>query len=409
MTRPVYILGGYQTDFARNWTKEGKHISAMIREAVTGGLSATGVDPGEIEVGHVGNFAAELYAMQGHLGAFLVDVDPAFAGLPTGRHEAACASGSIALLAASAELEAGRYGCALVVGVEQMKTVSPAQGGDFLGTAAWYEREAKGVEFPFPKLFGRLGDEYDARYGLKDEHLARISAINYENGRKNPKAQTRTWYMSDEHACHADQYNTKIGGRIKVTDCSQVTDGAVALVLASEAFARSWAKRRKIALDKVPRLLGWGHRTAPLTFDAKVAESRGNPYILPHTRHAIVDAFKRAGVADCWGLDGIETHDCFTTSEYMAIDHFGLTAPGESWKAIEEGVIALDGKLPINPSGGLIGAGHPVGATGVRQLLDAYLQTSGQAGAYQVEGARRFATLNIGGSGTTSCVFVVGT
>ncbi|MDB4970817.1 MAG: acetyl-CoA acetyltransferase [Myxococcales bacterium] len=409
MTRPVYILGGYQTDFARNWTKEGKHISAMIREAVTGGLASTGVEAREIEVGHVGNFAAELYAMQGHLGAFLVDVDPAFGGLPTGRHEAACASGSIALLAASAEIEAGRYESALVVGVEQMKTVSPAVGGDYLGTAAWYEREAKGVEFPFPKLFGKLGDEYEKRYGLKDEHLAAISAINYENARKNPKAQTRTWYMSNDHACGSDQYNAVIGGRIKVSDCSQVTDGAVALVLASEAFATKWAARRGLTLDQVPRLLGWGHRTAPLTFDAKVEESRGNPFILPHTRRAITDAFGRAGVADCWALDGIETHDCFTTSEYMAIDHFGLTAPGESWKAVEEGVIALGGKLPINPSGGLIGGGHPVGATGVRQLLDAYLQTTGQAGAYQVEGARRFATLNIGGSGTTTCVFVVGT
>ncbi len=157
----VYILGGFQTDFARNWTKEGKHISAMIREAVDGCLAATGVTPQQIDVGHVGNFAAELYSMQGHLGALLVDVDPAFSGLPTGRHEAACASGSIALLAASAEIEAGRYDCALVVGVEQMKTVSPAIGGDYLGTAAWYELEAKGVEFPFPKLFGKLGDEYD--------------------------------------------------------------------------------------------------------------------------------------------------------------------------------------------------------------------------------------------------------
>jgi acetyl-CoA C-acetyltransferase len=406
--RPVYILGGYQTDFARNWTKEGKHISAMIREATTGALEATGVEPREIESGHVGNFAAELYAMQGHLGAFLVDVNPAFSGLPTARHEAACASGSIAILAASAEIEAGRYDCVLVVGVEQMKTVSPAVGGDYLGTAAWYEREAKGVEFPFPKLFGRLGDEYDRRYGLDDKHLARISAINYENARKNPKAQTRTWYMNEEHARSCDSYNAKIGGRIKVTDCSQVTDGAVAVVLASEAFAKKWAARRGSNVIKVARLRGWGHRTAPLTFDDKVAESREQPYVLPHTRQAIVDAYRRADIADCWALDGIETHDCFTTSEYMAIDHFGLTAPGESWRAVEEGVIAPGGKLPINPSGGLIGCGHPVGATGVRQLLDAQLQTTAQAGGTQVDGARTFGVLNIGGSGTTSCVFIVG-
>lgn len=404
----VYILGGFQTDFARNWTKEGKHISAMIREAVDGCLAATGVAPNQIEVGHVGNFAAELYAMQGHLGAFLVDVDPAFSGLPTGRHEAACASGSIALLAASAEIEAGRYDCALVVGVEQMKTVSPAIGGDYLGTAAWYELEAKGVEFPFPKLFGKLGDEYDRRYGLKDEHLAHIAAVNYGNAKKNPRAQTRTWYMSEAHACETSKYNAVIGGRIKISDCSQVTDGAVAVILASEKFAATYAKQRGTTVEQLAKIQGWGHRTAPLRFDDKVAESAKDPYVLPHTRRAITDAYKRAGIADCWALDGIETHDCFTTSEYMAIDHFGLTAPGESWRAIEEKVIDFDGKLPINPSGGLIGAGHPVGATGVRQLLDAQLQVTGRAGNYQVPDARRFATLNIGGSGTTSVVFIVG-
>ena len=409
MTAPVYILGGFQTDFARNWTKEGKHIAAMIRESVDGALAATDVSPRDIEVGHVGNFAAELYAMQGHLGAFLVDVDPAFSGLPTGRHEAACASGSIALLAASAEIEAGRYDCALVVGVEQMKTVSPAIGGDYLGTAAWYELEAKGVEFPFPKLFGKLGDEYDRRYGLNDKHLAHISAVNYANAKRNPKAQTRTWYMNEEHACSNTSYNATIGGRIKISDCSQVTDGAVAVILASAKFAEAYAQRRGRGVESIPRIQGWGHATAPLTFEAKVAESKGDAYVLPHTRKAITDAYRRAGIADCWSLDGIETHDCFTTSEYMAIDHFGLTAPGESWKAIEERVIDFDGKLPINPSGGLIGAGHPVGATGVRQILDASLQVTGKAGDYQVKNARRFGTLNIGGSGTTSCVFVVGT
>jgi acetyl-CoA C-acetyltransferase len=404
----VYVLGGHQTDFARNWAKEQKHISAMIREAVTGGLEATDIDPKDVEVGHVGNFAAELYAMQGHLGAFLVDVDPAFSGLPTARHEAACASGSIALLAASAEIEAGRYDLALVVGVEQMKTVDPKTGGDFLGTAAWYENEAKGVEFPFPKLFGKLGDEYDKRFGLKDEHLARISAVNYGNAKRNPLAQTRNWYMTEDHAKATGKFNTVIGGRIKVSDCSQVTDGAASLFLASRKYAARYAERRGIPLESIPRILGWGHRTAPLEFAAKVEESRENPYVLPHTRRAIVDAFRRAGLKSVWDVQGIETHDCFTTSEYMAIDHFGITQPGESWKAVEEGVIDLDGKMPINPSGGLIGAGHPVGATGARQLLDAWRQVSGRAGEYQVEDARRFATLNIGGSGTTSCVFIVG-
>ncbi|HYL59695.1 MAG TPA: hypothetical protein VEU51_12570, partial [Candidatus Acidoferrales bacterium] len=162
---PVFVLGGAQTDFARNWSKEGKHFVAMMREATLGALEATRIEPREVETAHVGNFAAELYAKQGHVGAFFVEIDPQFSGLPTSRHEAACASGSIAIIAASAEIEAGRYDLSCVVGVEQMKTVDSTTGGDYLGTAAWYEREAKGIEFPFPKLFGRLGDEYDKRYG----------------------------------------------------------------------------------------------------------------------------------------------------------------------------------------------------------------------------------------------------
>ncbi len=405
---PVYVLGGAQTDFARNWSKEGKHFVAMMREATLAALEATKIEPREVETAHVGNFAAELYAKQGHIGAFFVEIDPTFSGLPTSRHEAACASGSIALIAASAEIEAARYDLACVVGVEQMKTVDSTTGGDYLGTAAWYEREAKGIEFPFPKLFGRLGDEYDKRYGLKDEHLAHISAVNYSNAKRNPNAQTRNWFMSESHAQHESKFNQVIGGRIKVSDCSQVTDGSVAVFLASEKFATAWAKRNGKQLSDIPRILGWGHHTAPLEFDTKVAESRDNAYVLPHTRQAILDAFKRAGIGSAAELSGIETHDCFTTSEYMAIDHFGITKPGESWKAVEEGVIELGGKLPINPSGGLIGAGHPVGATGVRQMLDCHRQITHSAGDYQVEGAKKFAMLNIGGSGTTSCVFIVG-
>lgn len=405
---PVYVLGGYQTDYARNWSKEGKHVAALIREATLGALEHTRLAPQDLDVAHVGNFAAELYSMQGHLGAFIVDVDPALRGLPTSRHEAACASGSIAALAAAADIEAGRYDVALVLGVEQMKTVDSKTGGDFLGTAAWYEREGKGIEFPFPKLFGQLGDEYDKRYGLRDEHLARIAAINYANAKLNPNAQTRNWFMSYEHACSSGSYNSNIGGRIKVTDCSQVTDGAACVILASAEFAAKYARRVGRSLESIPRVLGWGHRTAPLLFRNKITESKEQRYVLPHTRRAIVDAFERAGLPGVSHIQAIETHDCFTTSEYMAIDHFGLTPPGESWRAIEEATIELGGACPINPSGGLIGAGHPVGATGTRQILDAYKQVTHEAGEYQVTDARRIATLNIGGSGTTSVVHIIG-
>jgi len=399
---PTFILGGYQTDFARNWKREEIGLANAMTEVVDGTLEATGVAPEDVGSGHVGNFAAELYASQGQLGAFLLEANPALRGLPTGRHEAACASGSIAILAATAEIAAGRYDVSLVVGVEQMKTVDSQQGGDFLGTAGWYEKEAKGVSYPFPALFGRLGDAYAQRYGLDDAYLTRISEINRENARRNPLAQTRSWPSNPE------KESQTLVGRIRIGDASQITDGAVGVVLASQAYAEQWAAQRGLTLDDVPRIEGWGHRTAPMLFDEKLLESKDTEYMLPHTRQAITDAFARAGIADAWELDAIETHDCFTTSEYMAIDHFGLTAPGESWKAVEDGTIAFGGKLPINPSGGLIGVGHPVGATGIRQLFDAYKQVAGVAGDYQVDGARRVATLNLGGSATTSASFIVG-
>ena len=405
---PVFILGGAQSDFARNWNREGKHFADIMRETVIAALEASKLEPKEIQSAHVGNFAAELYAHQGQLGAFFLEVDPAFAGLATSRHEAACASGSIAIMAASAEIEAGRYDVTAVVGLEQMKTVDTATGGDFLGTAGWYERECKGKDYPFPRLFGRLGDEYDKRFGLKPEHLARISSVNYSNARRNPLAQTRNWPDAESDPQQRSKLNQPLAGRIRVGDCSQVTDGCAVLVLASENYAASYAKLRGRKLESLPRILGWGHHTAYLEFDKKIAESRSDSYVLPHTRRAIVDAFERAHINSVWELDGIETHDCFTTSEYMAIDHFGLTKPGESWRAIEEGMIEMGGKMPINPSGGLIGVGHPVGATGVRQMVDCYRQVTASAGDYQLDGAKRFAMLNLGGSGTTSCAFVIG-
>ena len=214
--------------------------------------------------------------------------------------------------------------------------------------------------------------------------------------------------MSFEHANAVTSFNSIISGRIKVSDCSQVTDGAVTVFMASEKYAAKYAQRNNIILKEIPTVLGWGHTTAPLLFTEKISKSKSDPYILPLTRKAIEDAFKRADIRNCWELDAIETHDCFTTTEYMAIDHFGLTEPGMSWKAIEDRVVYLGGKLPINPSGGLIGCGHPVGATGARQILDAYKQVTNNAGAYQVEGAKKVATLNIGGTATTNVCFIIG-
>lgn len=408
MQSKVYILGGYQTDFARNWTREGKGIQAMIYEVMEGAFTAAKIEPKEIQAIHLGNFAGELYTMQAHLGAFAVNYDPVLRGIPTARHEAACASGSIAALMARTEIEAGIHELIMVLGVELMKSVDSKTGGSFLGTAAWYEKECKGIEFPFPKLFDRLYDVYDELYGVKYENLAQISAINYANAKKNPKAQTRNWYMNKKHACSTGDYNRTIGTRLRATDCSQVTDGAAAIFLASQSYTQAYAKNHELNLEKIPYIQGWGHATAPIRFDDKAEEARRSEYVLPHTRKAITDAYERAQIGGVGDISCIETHDCFTITEYTAIEHFGLTSPGEGWKAIENGTIEMDGTCPINPSGGLIGGGHPVGTTGTRQLYDAYLQVAGKADDYQVPGAKRVATLNIGGSATTNVVHIIG-
>jgi len=421
MSEKVFVLGGEQTDFQRNWSKEGKTFVAMMREVIQDSLSKVGLDYSEIKklnkenrIGvFVGNFDAEQYANQGHLGAFLTEVDPAFYGVPGARYEAACASGSVALDAAATKIRVKDYDVAIVLGIEVMKTVNSAVGGDFLGTAAYYEKEARGIQFPFPKLFGKLADVILERYKLKEDRfmgaLAEISRINYGNAKKNPKSQTRNWFMNREHAnLRGGDNNMAVGGRLCITDCSQVTDGAAVVVLASKGYAEQYAKKRKKKLSDIPQIKGWGHRVAPITFTDKVKESEGGKYILPWTRATVKDAYDRAklGVKN---IDVFETHDCFTSSEYVAISAFGISDPGKEHEAIEDGVIDLKGKKPVNPSGGLIGVGHPVGASGVRMMLDLTKQVTGKAGEYQVEGAKNGLMLNIGGSATTNMVFIVGT
>ncbi len=405
----TYILGGWQSDFSTVWSRQGIDIAEAFRECVNAGLAATALDPSEVDTGHVGNFTAELFAQQGLLGGFFGLVDPAFDGLPTARHEAACASGSVAILAATAEIEAGRYDLACVVGIEQMRNVPGKTSAEYLGTAAWTGHEFADADFIWPRAFSDLADEYDKRYGLKYEHLMRISEINFGNAKRNLNAQTRAYNFTPESFTADDSGNPVVEGCIRKMDCGQVTDGTAVVFLASPKRAADYAKRRGIPLEFIPRISGWGHRSAPISYARKIEASAGKAYIFPQVRRTILDARDRAGVTDIVQIDVVETHDCFTSTEYMAIDHLGITAPGESWKAIEDGSIEIGGRLPINPSGGLIGLGHPVGATGVRMLLDGYKQVTGTAGDYQIEGAKRAQTLNIGGSATTTVSFIVET
>jgi len=409
-TPDIYILGGSQTDFARNWQREGLTIYDMFAETLREAVANADIEPAQIEVGHVGNFVGELFAGQGLIGGFFGHVYPELADLPTSRHEAACASGSIAILSAMRDIEAGHYDIACVLGLELMRNVDGKTGAGYLGSAVWHGLEATPAEcdFPWPYLFDRIAREYDHRHGINSDHLNRIAEINFGNARDNIRAQTRNWQFAQGAFSCDDDLNPVIEGCVRKQDCGQITDGAACVILASEARAREHAAKLGLSLADIPRIKGWGHRSAPLLLERKLELSAGQPLLFPHASAAIAEAVRRAGYREITDLDGLETHDCFTVTEYMAIDHSGLTAPGESWKAVEEGRITRDGDFPINPSGGLIGLGHPVGATGVRMVLDCARQVTGRAGGYQLAEAENMITFNVGGSTTTCVSFVVG-
>ena len=274
MPTPIYILGGYQTDFARNWARGGGGLFGILSAAVEGALAATDLMPEEVEVAHVGNFAAELFCGQGHLGGLFAALHPAFSGLPTSRHEAACASGSVAALAAMADLEAGRYDLACVVGVEQMRNVSGQQAAEHLGAAAWVGREAEDARFPWVCLFSQVADFYAERYGLAYEHLGRIAEVNFAHSRRNPNAQARDWQFEPASFAQDDVANPVIEGQLRKQDCGRITDGGAAVLLASAGYAEQYARRRGLDLGRLPVIRGWGHRTGTMLLADKLRLAR---------------------------------------------------------------------------------------------------------------------------------------
>ena len=401
-SEPVYLLGGYQTDFARTWSREGVGVFEAMSEAALAALEEAAVDPHEIDAFEVGNFVAELFTGQAHLGGMVASIHPDLAGIAGARHEAACASGSMAVLSALAQIQAGWHDAVLVVGVEEMRNVDALTGARHLGAAMWVGEESADATFPWPHQFALIADAYADRYGLEHDHLGAIADKNFSNARANPLAQSRAWAFEPDAFGEDDDLNPVVEGRLRRQDCGRITDGAAALVLASHRFV----SERGRDPDRLARIDGWARRTAPMLLERKLASAPVDGPMFPHIAHAVEEARRRAQVS-LDDIDVIETHDCFTISEYMAYDHLGLTGPGQAWQAVEEGRTTRDGPLPVNPSGGLIGAGHPVGATGVRMVVDAGRQVTGSAGETQVEGARTAQTLNIGGSTTSVASFVV--
>jgi acetyl-CoA acetyltransferase len=403
MHRPVHVVGVARTDFKRNFRKEGITLADAIVEAGRAAIADAGLEPAAIQAGLVGNFAAGLFTRQLHLGSLLVEIDEALVGIPTLHTEAACASGSVAVLTAAHWIAAGLHDAVLVVGAEQQKTMSPAEGSEVLAAAGdWNAEKPLHGEHMMPKMFAGIAAKYAAVHPLSDRDLATIVLKNYAHAARNPLAQMRGAAMTLEHALTACDANPRFAPPLKISDCSQITDGAAAIVLASERFAR----KRSL------RLLGFGHTTDHLRIDRKQVPE------FPQVRRAAELAYAMAGVGPR-DLDTAELHDCFSITELVTYEALGWAEPGGGPALLASGATTLPEdrervgvgtrpafSLPVNTGGGLIADGHPVGATGVRQVIEAFQQANGEAGARQVPGARTVLTFNMGGSLTTNVAMI---
>ncbi|MBA2435212.1 MAG: thiolase domain-containing protein, partial [Verrucomicrobiota bacterium] len=391
--------------------KEGKSLRDVIKEAGRAALADAKIDAAEIQAAAVGNFNAGQFTKQLHLGAFIPEIDEKLHGIPTMHTEAACASGSLSVLLGSQWIMGGFHDAVLVVGAEQQKTMSSRDGSDVLGAAADFDVERPEYgDFMFPKLFGKIAQIYMDKYGATPDDLAAVAYKNYAHARLNPLAQMRDADLTFDHASQVSEKNPSVAEPLRVTDCSQITDGAAAVVLVSGKYLDRIGRDK----SKLPRLLGFGHTTDYLALEKKDAPTFST------ARKAAEKAFGMANLKPR-DMHGAEVHDCFSITEIVAYEILGLAEPGKGAELAKSGATALpqargehttgkfDFEIPVNTGGGLIGDGHPVGATGVRQVVDAYQQLTNQSGPRQIKDAKKFLTFNMGGSLTTSVAMIWGT
>lgn len=412
-SRPVFVVGGAHTPFTgkghpdfiwKNHPDFGKRdnpgLEELLQQVVESAFTATGVDPERVERGYVGNFVGELFSKQGHLGAALAGSHPALVNKPMTRTEGACASGGLAFLCG---VDAIRAGCdtVLVTGVEVQTTESARTGADYLARASHYKRQRSIDDFTFPALFGRRTKIYRERFGVSEEDIGRVAVKAYANANRNPNAHMRARKMDLETAATAGDknptflQNAEYAPYIKMSDCSQVSDGASALILCSAEGLRAMGKSPADAIQ----LAGYGHSTASLYEDGDLTR-------LSTTANAANKAFLAAGVAPS-EVQVCEVHDCFTVTELMMYEALGFVPFGEGAALIRDGATNIDGRIPVNTGGGLIGFGHPVGATGVKQVVEIWRQMKGLAGGYQVPNRPQIGlAANMGGDDRTVVVTV---
>lgn len=415
-SRDVYVIGAHHTPFIGKFhpdfiwkkhpdfgVKQNPSLQELLATASLGALEDANLSPADVQKGFVGNFVGELFCNQGHLGSVLASAHPDFMGKPFSRVEGACASGALALVNGIDAISAG-YDVVLVTGAEVQTTVNAKIGADYLARASHYESQREIDPFTFPALFARRTKAYMEAFDIAPSDIAKVVVNAYSNGAKNPLAHMRTVPMSLEHASEASDKNPaflsneELQPYMKISDCSQVSDGGSALILVSEEGLK---KAGKTPADAV-KITGYGHATGPIEGPADLTQ-------MDVTKRAAEEAYAAAGVsAD--QIQVAEVHDCFAIAQILAMEALGFASgPGKAKEELlDTNAIALDGKIPVNTGGGLMAFGHPVGATGVKQAGEIYRQLLGRCGDYQVPGEPKIGlTQNMGGDDRTSVVTIL--
>jgi len=382
--REVAIIGVGIHPWGELW---GDSLRTMWTRAALAALDDAGVD--RVDAITVGCMSGGMFVGQEHLGALLAD-ELGMAGTAAMRVESACASGGMALRAGFAEVAAGLADIVLVTGVEKMTDVSGDEATAALATAADAETEVF-YGATFPGLYAMMARSHMAKYGTTPEQLAAVAVKNHTHGMLNPNAQYRRRITVDEVLG-----STMVAAPLHILDCSPITDGAAAVVVAEISVARRLAKGRPLV-----KISGVGSAT-----DRMALHSRADMAALSSTTLAAERAFAMAQRKPA-DVHLAEVHDCFTIAEIMVLEALGFCRPGEGAAQAPSGRTALGGERPVNTSGGLKSKGHPVGATGVAQVIEIVTQLRGEAGERQVKGARVGLTQNMGGTGASSVVHIL--
>ncbi len=385
--RDVAVIGAGCTTFGEKWNTSFRNLFV---EAGILALDDAGVAGEQIDGLYVGNMSAGRFVEQEHIGALIAD----YAGLashhiPATRVEAACASGGLSFRQAVIAVASGMEDIVVAAGVEKMTDVAPGASVDTLAGAA--DREWEGfVGATFPGLYAMIATDYMNRYPLTREQLAQVAVKNHFNGARNPIAQ-----FQQEITLDTVMRSSLVADPLRLFDCSPITDGAAAVVLAPLDRAREFTDSpvKVLASAQASDTITLHDRRDISTLDATVAAGRR--------------AFMMAGLSTA-DIDLVEVHDCFTIAEICAIEDLGFCRKGEAGQLTEEGATALNGDIPVNTSGGLKACGHPVGATGIKQVFEIVQQLRGEAGRRQIDGAAIGMTHNVGGTGATVAVHILG-